>query len=205
VKNSWISCVALSLSLGLLWAASVPEATAKKKRKAPGPEDITNFLLSPDLSQWLVGAISRMATQEEIAAYLALTSDAEANAFIDEFWAKRGPDAVWPNKGKRQLFEERSAEADRLYDEGTHRGRHTDRGTTYVLYGPPDDTRYEQSAQVRSSTVEVWTYSGSAPAGLDDKRPKNFYLFMKQGDLTVEYRGAIQRRERFQKPPGGFH
>ena len=205
MKNSWISCVALSLILGLLWAASVPEATAKKKRKAPGPEDITNFLLSPDLSQWLVGAISRMATQEEIAAYLALTSDAEANAFIDEFWAKRGPDAVWPNKGKRQLFEERSAEADRLYDEGTHRGRHTDRGTTYVLYGPPDDTRYEQSAQVRSSTVEVWTYSGSAPAGLDDKRPKNFYLFMKQGDLTVEYRGAIQRRQRFQKPPGGFH
>lgn len=205
MKNSWISYVALSLSFVLLFAASVPEATAKKKRKRPGPEDITNFLLSPRLSQWLVGAISRMATQEEIAAYLTLTSDEEANAFIDAFWTKRGPDAVWPNKGKRQLFEERSAEADRLYDEGTHRGRHTDRGTTYVLYGPPDDTRYEQSAQVRSSTVEVWTYSGSTEAGLDDKRPKNFYLFMKQGDLTVEYRGAIQRRERFQKPPGGSH
>jgi GWxTD domain-containing protein len=205
VKNSWISYVALSLSLVLLFAASVPEATAKKKRKGPGPEDITNFLLSPSLSQWLVGAISRMATQEEIAAYLALISDEEAHAFIDEFWAKRGPDAVWPNKGKRQLFEERSAEADRLFDEGTYRGRHTDRGTTYVLYGPPDDTRYEQSAQVRSSTVEVWTYSGTTEAGLDDKRPKNFYLFMKQGDLTVEYRGAIQRRDRFRKPPGGFH
>ena len=74
-----------------------------------------------------------------------------------------------------------------------------------MLYGPPDDTRYEQSAQVRSSTVEVWTYSGTTEAGLDDKRPKNFYLFMKQGDLTVEYRGAIQRRDRFRKPPGGFH
>jgi GWxTD domain-containing protein len=188
-----------------LFAASVPEATAKKKRKGPGPEDITNFLLSPDLSQWLVGAISRMATEEEIAAYLALTSDEEAKAFIDEFWAKRGPDAVWPNKGKRQLFEERSAEADRLFDEGIYRGRHTDRGTTYVLYGPPDDTRYEQSAQVRSSTVEVWTYSGSTEAGLDEKRPKNFYMFMKQGELTVEYRGAIRRRQKFRKPPGGFH
>jgi GWxTD domain-containing protein len=170
----------------------VPEATAKKKRKAPAPEEVTNFMLSPDLSQWLVGAISRMATQHEIEAYLALTSDEAASAFIDEFWARRGPEAVWPNKSKRQLFEERSAEADRLYDEGTYRGRHTDRGTIYVLYGPPDATRYEESAQVRSSTVEVWTYSGSAAPGLDDKRPRNFYMFMKQGDLTVEYRGAIR-------------
>lgn len=204
MKNSSISYVALSLCLVVLWAVSVPEATAKKKRKGPGPEDLTNFLLSPEHSQWLVGAISRIATQEEIGAYLALTDDEEASAFIEEFWAQRGPDAVWPKKGKRQLFEERSAEADRLYDEGTHRGSHTDRGTTYVLYGPPDDTRFEQSAQVRSQNVELWTYSGSTEAGLDDKRPKNFYLFIKQGDLTVEYRGAIRRRAPTQIPPGGF-
>jgi GWxTD domain-containing protein len=205
VKNSWISCVALSLSLAVLWAASVTEVTAKKKRKAPGPEEVTNFLLSPQNSQWLVGAISRMATAEEIAAYLALTSDEAAASFIEEFWARRGPDTVWPKKGKRQLFEERSAEADRLYDEGTHRGRHTDRGTTYVLYGPPEDTRFEQSAQVRSQNVEIWDYSPSAEAGLDDKRPKNFYLFIKQGDLTVEYRGAIRRRGPTLIPPGGFY
>lgn len=204
MKNSSISYVALSLCLVVLWAVSAPEARAKKKRKAPGPEDVTNFLLSPEHSQWLVGAISRIATQEEIAAYLALANDEAASRFIDEFWAKRGPDTVWPKKGKRQLFEERSAEADRLYDEGTHLGRQTDRGTTYVLYGPPDDIRFEQSAQVRSQNVELWTYSGSAEAGLDDKRPKNFYLFIKQGDLTVEYRGAIRRRGPTQIPPGGF-
>lgn len=188
----------------VVWAASVTDASAKKKRKVPGPEELTNFLLSPDHAQWLVGAISRMATQEEITTYLALTSDEEADAFMEEFWSKRGPDAVWPKKGKRQLFEERSAEADRLYDEGTHRGRHTDRGTTYVLYGPPDETRYEQSAQVRSQNVEMWTYSPSAEDGLDGKRPKNFYLFIKQGDLTVEYRGAIRRRNTVREPPGGF-
>jgi len=204
VKNSWISSVALSLCLVLLWAASVTEATAKKKRKAPGPEDVTNFLLSPDYSQWLVGAIARMATQEEVDAYLALATDEEASEFIEEFWAKRGPEAVWPKKSKRLLFEERSAEADRLYDEGTHRGRHTDRGTTYVLYGPPDDTRFEQSARARSQNVEIWAYSPSAEDGLDDKRPKNFYLFIKQGDLTVEYRGPVQRRGPTRIPPGGF-
>jgi len=181
----------------------MPEATAKK-RKAPGPEELTNFLLSPEHSQWLVGAIARMATPEEIGAYLALATDDEAPSFIEEFWAKRGPETVWPKKGKRLLFEERSTEADRLYDEGTHLGRHTDRGTTYVLYGPPDETRFEQSAQVRIQNVEIWTYSPSAEAGLDDKRPKNFYLFIKQGDLTVEYRGAIRRRAPTRIPPGGY-
>ncbi len=205
MKNSWISCVALSLSLAVVWLAPANEATAKKKRKAPGPEDFTNFLLSPDHSQWLVGAISRMATQEEVDAYLALTTDDAADSFIEEFWARRGPDSVWPKKGKHQLFEERSAEADRLFAEGTHRGRHTDRGTTHVLYGPPGETRYELSAQVRRQNVEIWVYPPSAEDGLDDKRPKKVYLFIKQGDLTVEYRGAIRKRGPTQIPPGGRH
>ncbi len=204
MQNSWISCVALSLGLAVLWAASVTPATAKK-RKSTGLEELTNFLLSPDHSQWLIGAISRMATQEEIGAYLALTSDDDASSFIEEFWAQRGPEEVWPNKGKRLLFEERSAEADRLFAEGTHRGRHTDRGTIHVLYGPPDETRFEESAQARRGTVEVWRYLPSAGDGLDDKRPKNVYLFIKQGDLTIEYRGAIRRRGPTAIPPGGSH
>ena len=83
MKNSWISCVALSLCLAIVWAASVTDAAAKKKRKSPGPEELTNFLLSPDRSQWLIGAISKMATPEEIEAYLALTSDEEADACVN--------------------------------------------------------------------------------------------------------------------------
>ena len=203
VKNSWISCVALSLSLAVVWVGGVTDASAKKKRKAPEAEDLTNFLLSPQYSQWLLGAISRMATPGEIAAFLALTNDAAAATFIEEFWAKRGPEAVWPKKGKRQLFEERTAEADRRFAEGTHRGSHSDRGTVFVLYGPPEETRFEESAQVRSQTVEMWTYSPAAEAGLDDRRPKNFYLFIKQKGRTVEYRGALRRRNPTRAPPGG--
>jgi GWxTD domain-containing protein len=176
--------------MALLWISPAAEAG---KRKVPSPADLTNFMLSPEYSQWLVGPIFHIASAKEVAEYLSLVQDGDAQRFIEEFWRRRGPEPVWPAKGKRQLFEERVAEADRLFTEGTISGRRTDRGVVYVLYGPPAETRYDLSAGARKLAVESWSYPKGSPEGLDDKEPDRLYRFVTRGDLTVLYRGRIQR------------
>lgn len=149
--------------------------------------DLTNPFLGPELSSWLIGPIARIATPEEAQAFLALQDDAQAQAFIQQFWAKRDANPDKPGNPLEEAFQERAAEADRLYTEAGFRGRRTARGTIYVVYGPPTGTEFEVSPNPNDSPIEVWTYSATAPTGLDGKRPIPSYRFIKRGDLTVTY------------------
>ena len=90
-------------------------------------------------------------------------------------------------KTLRQLFEERAAHADRAFTEAGFRGRRTDRGAVFILYGVPDKQDYEVSPTPGDPPLEVWIYDETSPLGLDGKRPGNLYRFVKRGDLTVTY------------------
>jgi len=142
--------------------------------------ELTNPFLGPEHSDWLVGAISRLATAQEIQQYLALKDDQQAAAFIEAFWAHRGNPV-------REAFDSRSAEADRLYSEAGFGGHRTDRGVLFVLYGVPAKVDFEVSPVSGGPPIEVWTYGAHAPSGLDGKRPNSLYRFIKRGDLTVLY------------------
>lgn len=197
VKSSWISCVAISaLALVLV----VPHgAEAAKKKKARPAEELTNYLLGLDLSQWLVGAISFLATDKEIAGYLALTSDGEARTFIDEFWAaRRTRQSVWPAKQPQGVFETRAREADTLYSEGPRPGRRSARGTVHILFGPAQDVRYEVSSRPNSPAVEVWEYPKDAEPGMHGEKPKRYYYFAREGEYTVETNAP--QRQRLRRP-----
>jgi GWxTD domain-containing protein len=172
---------ALLLSAGLL-AAGCGGGTAPRSLA-----DLTNPFLGPETSAWLIGAVSRMATPQEIDAYLALRDDAAARAFVESFWERRDPSPDRPGNPLREAFEERGTEADRLYSEAGFLGRRTDRGTIYVLYGPPSKVDFEVSAAPEDPPIELWEYSPTTPAGLDARRPAPAYRFIKRGDLTVSY------------------
>ena len=159
---------------------------------APGPRsgrvgDLTNPLLGPDHAQWLVGAVSRLATEEEIRRYLALGSDAEAERFVAEFWAARDPRPATPENEAAELFESRSREADRLLSEAGVRGRRTDRGTLLVIFGAPKKVDFETSADPRDPPIELWLYDPET-SGLGGLRPKPVYRFVNRGELTETYR-----------------
>lgn len=161
-------------------------ALAAAKQRAAKPEELTNFSLGPRYSQWLVGAVSQIATAEEIRGFLAVGDDASAQAFIDEFWeARRSSDSPWPADQPRAIFERRADEADGLYTEGAYLGRYSDRGVIHILYGPPREVRYDTSVRRGSQPVEVWSYAKDAAAGLDGSQPKRAYYFRRQGDRTV--------------------
>lgn len=176
-----ISRTAASLPLLFLLACgSAPPA-------ARNAADLTNPFLGPEHSSWLVGPIARIATREEIDAFLALQDDAQAAQLIDRFWAKRDANPDKPGNPLREAFDERSAEADRLFTEAGYRGRRTDRGTIFVVYGPPSKTEFEISPARGEPPIEAWTYNPTSPAGLDGRKPAPLYRFIKRGDLTVTY------------------
>jgi GWxTD domain-containing protein len=174
---------------GLVLLASLASALACGSA-APRPTsaaDLTNPFLGIETSSWLIGPIARIATPDEIKAYLALTDEAQATQFIEQFWARRDPNPSKPGNPLREAFDERAAEADRMFSEAGYRGRRTDRGTIYVVYGPPGKTDHDISPAPGEPPVETWSYAPTTPAGLDGRKPMGLYRFIKRGDLTVTY------------------
>lgn len=149
--------------------------------------DLTNPFLGPEQSSWLIGPIARIATPEETKAFLALNDEAQAAQFIDQFWAQRDPNPNKPGNPLREAFDERSIEADRRFTEAGFRGRRTDRGSIFVVYGTPSKTEFEISPSAGEAAIEAWTYNATTPAGLDGRKPAYQYRFIKRGDLTVTY------------------
>ena len=163
--------------------------------------ELTNPFLGPDYTAWLIGPAARIATPQEIQEFLALQDDTAAAAFVQAFWDRRDPSPDKPGNPIREVFDARSAEADRKYSEAGFLGRRTDRGTVYVIYGPPSKTEFEVSPVPNGPPLEVWTYDAGAPSGLDAKRPAGIYRFIKQGDQTVLYTAGRQPATLLQEPP----
>jgi GWxTD domain-containing protein len=177
VKSSWICWL---IAASLLAASSAAGAERGKRRSA---DELLNVFLSPNNAQWLVGPIARLASEEEINAFLEIVDDAEAERFIGEFWSRRQPIEGVAGLTARQQFEHLAEEADRQYGEEIYAGRRTDRGTIFIIYGPPDEVDYKPARKARLGEVEVWLYE-PGKTGLDGKAPKRSYHFIQQGDLT---------------------
>jgi GWxTD domain-containing protein len=180
----------LAAALGL-WSCASSLPTARPLGELINPS------LGPEFSDWLVGAAARLATEAEIAEFQALRDDAAAARFVEDFWARRNPIPNRPGNPLRHAFDERSAEADHLYSESGVRGRHTDRGTTLIIYGPPRKISFEVAAHPLSPPIELWTYGSEHSTGIDGRHPPAEVRFSKRGDLTVFYTGgALDRSQR---------
>ncbi|MGH9360458.1 MAG: GWxTD domain-containing protein [Thermoanaerobaculia bacterium] len=194
ISSAARSLAALALVVGLIAAACAGGARPRTI------EDLTNPFLGPEHSQWLIGAVARLATPEEVQGYLALRDDAAAADFIRDFWARRDPNPDAPGNALLEAFEARSADADRSYSEAGVVGRRTARGTIHVLYGPPSKVDFEVSPNPGDGPIEVWLYAEASPAGLDARTPSRFYRFIRRGDLTVPYTPR-ERDPRFSRDP----
>ncbi len=183
MKSSWI-CWLIAASL-----LAVPGAGAAERGKPRSPDELLNVFLSPGKAQWLVGPVSRLASDEEIDAFLEILDEEEAERFIAEFWSRRKPIEGAPGLTARQQFEHLAEEADRQFGEPTYPGRRTDRGTIFILYGPPDEVDYKPARRHQLGDLEVWLYQRPR-IGLDGKAPKDVYNFVRQGDLTRFATGA---------------
>ena len=78
------------------------------------------------------------ATDDEKAAWQAVTSDEQAQKFFNLFWGKRHPDYQKTSQNAfRQRFDALVVEADKRFALGKKRGAFTERGKVLILLGPP--------------------------------------------------------------------
>ncbi|HEX6161570.1 MAG TPA: GWxTD domain-containing protein [Thermoanaerobaculia bacterium] len=83
------------------------------------------------------GPAQFLLTKDEQTTWKNIKTDAEAQAFIDLFWARRDPTPGTPENEFLEGFNQRVALADQRYSESKTKGSMTDRGKVFILLGAP--------------------------------------------------------------------
>jgi GWxTD domain-containing protein len=94
--------------------------------------------LSKETKAWLETDVRWIITDEERSAFKQLSNEEERDQFIEAFWQRRDPtpDTV-ENEFKEEHYR-RMAYANEHFAAGIP-GWKTDRGRTYIVFGPPDE------------------------------------------------------------------
>src|ERR1035437_8042140 len=104
-----------------------------------------------------------LATDAEQKAWKKITSDEDADHFIQLFWAKRDPDLKTPVNEFKVVFDQRVKEADQLFAMARVRGALTERGKFYILLGPPKTL--SRQAGIKLQPFATTRSSGDADSG----------------------------------------
>jgi GWxTD domain-containing protein len=110
----------------------IPEKQRKANAKALKIE------LSKTYKKWLDEDVRWIITDEEKSAFMQLSNDEERDQFIEAFWQRRDPT---PDTEENEFKEEhyrRIAYANEHFAAGIP-GWKTDRGRTYIVFGPADE------------------------------------------------------------------
>ena len=104
-------------------------------------------------ARWVSQDVAYIIRDDERAAFQRLSSDAERDHFIEQFWLRRDPTpATVENEFKEEHYR-RIAYANQHYAARVE-GWKTDRGRIYIIYGPPD----EKETHPSPVPSEQWLY-----------------------------------------------
>ncbi len=87
--------------------------------------------------RWVDEDVRYIITEEERKVFDALTTPEERDHFIEQFWYRRDPDPRTSINEYKEEFYRRIAYANEKFGSGIP-GWKTDRGRTYITFGPPD-------------------------------------------------------------------
>ena len=90
-----------------------------------------------DLEDWADGPVRFLLTASQADEYRHLPDSIARSEYVTAFWKARDPKPETPENEFRDEFERRVAFADQYFHQGEVRGSFTDRGTVFVLLGPP--------------------------------------------------------------------
>jgi GWxTD domain-containing protein len=128
-------------------AKPMSEKERKRKEKALRKE------LETPYKKWLNEDVAYIITDEERRAFKQLNTDEERQNFIEQFWLRRDPT---PDTEENEFKEEhyrRIAYANEHYSAG-RAGWRTDRGRTYIVFGPPDEIESHPSGGTYNRPME---------------------------------------------------
>jgi TonB family protein len=160
--------VALTL-LGLVIAATgVCVTTAARAQNNPtqlqqsqyNPQAVTEAPSSPTLAQyqaWLDQDVRWLISPQERAAFLQLTSDAERDHFIEQFWQRRNSPGSAADSYRAEHYR-RLAYANQNFTAAGVAGWETDRGRTYIVNGAPSTVDSHSSSGPYGHPYQTWGY-----------------------------------------------
>jgi GWxTD domain-containing protein len=164
------SLIVIACALGLTRAHAAPQSYAPLAELAPTlaeapeqPEPQTAPGAKPTetpFTQWLNADVAYIIREEERAAFQRLTTDAEREMFIEQFWLRRDPtpDTI-ANEFKDEHYR-RIAYANQHYGVPSGlAGWKTDRGRVYISFGPADEIESHPSGGGgKAYPYEQWRY-----------------------------------------------
>ncbi|HYB23586.1 MAG TPA: GWxTD domain-containing protein, partial [Solirubrobacteraceae bacterium] len=134
--------------------------------------------LSQTYKEWPNGPAGFLLAASERKAYGELKTDAEAQAFIDLFFAKRDKNLGAVNEFKLD-FDARVAAADKMFSTPKSKGSISDRGKVLILLGkplkrnllPPPPGEEDKNELAQHGNREEWLYTadGNPPAKKSDE------------------------------------
>ena len=157
--------------------------------------------LSPEYADWADGPAGFLLTKKEKKEWEKITADAEAERFIELFWARRNPDPNAAFNAFRAEFEAKVRYADEHFGYTGRRGALSDRGRVLILMGRPvgAQTRGPQQnlppvgstgggTDAVEGSTQVWFYDpAKLPAGFKAKGAQMFFMFYEEQPGTNNY------------------
>jgi len=108
-------------------------------------------------TRWLNEDVVYIIDDAERSAFEKLTTDAERDRFVEQFWERRNPTpGAAGNKFKEEHYR-RIAYANEHFAASVA-GWRTDRGHMYIAWGPPDDIEAHPTSRETAYGHEIWTY-----------------------------------------------
>jgi GWxTD domain-containing protein len=99
--------------------------------------------LSQALKDWPNGPAGFLLTDKERKEYQSVKTDAEAQAWIDLFWARRDPDLNTVPNELKLAFDQRVEVANKNFSTEKVKGCLSDRGKVLILLGAPTEVKPE--------------------------------------------------------------
>src|SRR5688572_24220075 len=149
--------------------------------------------LSPQHEAWGKSGVQHLFTDEEAAAWKAVKTDEEAQAFQDLFWARRDPTPATPKNEFRESVEARIRYADEKFKPLRKKtpGSATERGMMLLVFGQPhrvanQDAAAQMGAGAAGSIGVTAPRTGNADLsnvrGATDGRFNSYQVWLYEGE-----------------------
>jgi len=135
--------ISISLPPSMAQAQQAPDAkdpAAPQKLTKEQKKKMSRALkeLDAQYKQWLNEDVVYIIAPEERTAFLQLNTSEEREQFIEQFWLHRSGNPDLPENDFKEEHYRRIAYANEHFASGTP-GWRTDRGRTYIIWGPADE------------------------------------------------------------------
>jgi len=137
--------------------------------------------------EWREGPVRYILTSKEDAEYGQLSTEAERQVFIRNFWERLNPSSEASSNQRHAEFWRRVDQANNLFHDAIFPGWKSDRGKAYILLGPPNEVQLHVEE-------EIWSY-WTIP---DTERPIESQLTFRRsasGMMSLSQRPSRSSRE----------